>query len=52
MSRLPKAPPDPDPDVELRPDGWDRFRLAVKATAKAGPKHRKQKAKKKRKPSA
>lgn len=39
MSRQPKAPPPP-PEVELRPDGWDRFRLAVKAGAKAGPQHR------------
>jgi len=26
--------------VELRPDGWDRFRAAVHAAAKSGPKHR------------
>ncbi len=25
---------------ELRSDGWDRFRTAVKAAAKAGPQHR------------
>lgn len=24
--------------IELRPDGWQRFRLAVQAAAKAGPK--------------
>lgn len=48
MSRQQKPPQNPD--VELRPDGWDRFRLAVKATAKAGPKHRPAgKARKKRK---
>jgi len=28
-------------DIELRPDGWDRFRKAVHAAAKAGPKPRK-----------
>lgn len=28
-------------EPELRPDGWDRFRLAVKAGVTAGPKHRK-----------
>jgi hypothetical protein len=26
--------------IELRPDGWDRFRAAVRAAAKSGPKHR------------
>jgi hypothetical protein len=26
--------------IELRPDGWDRFRAAVHAAAKSGPKHR------------
>jgi hypothetical protein len=26
---------------ELRPDGWERFRSAVHAAAKSGPKHRK-----------
>ncbi len=26
-------------EVELRPDGWERFRLAVSAAAKSGPKH-------------
>jgi hypothetical protein len=26
--------------VELRPDGWDRFKEAVHAAAKSGPKHR------------
>jgi hypothetical protein len=26
--------------VELRPDGWERFRVAVSAAAKSGPKHR------------
>ncbi len=27
-------------DIELRPDGWDRFRLAVRAAVKSGPKHK------------
>jgi len=32
--------PRPKDPVELRPDGWERFRLAVKAAAKSGPRHR------------
>jgi hypothetical protein len=33
--------PGRNPDeIELRPDGWDRFRAAVRAAAKSGPKHR------------
>jgi hypothetical protein len=28
------------PKIELRPDGWERFRTAVAAAAKSGPKHR------------
>jgi hypothetical protein len=28
------------PEIELRPDGWERFRTAVAAAAKSGPKHR------------
>jgi len=27
-------------EIELRPDGWDRFKQAVHAAAKSGPKHR------------
>jgi len=27
-------------EIELRPDGWERFKVAVKAAAKSGPKHR------------
>jgi hypothetical protein len=27
-------------DLELRPDGWERFKRAVSAAAKSGPKHR------------
>src|SRR5712671_5617499 len=26
--------------IELRPDGWNRFREAVRVAAKSGPKHR------------
>ena len=41
-----------EPEVELRPDGWARFKRAVAAAAKAGPKHRKAKrANKDRKPT-
>jgi hypothetical protein len=29
-----------EPQIELRPDGWERFRTAVTAAAKSGPKHR------------
>ena len=41
-------------EPELRPDGWERFKVAVKAAAKAGPQHRleKKKGKKKRVPRA
>jgi hypothetical protein len=27
-------------EIELRPDGWERFNRAVTAAAKSGPKHR------------
>jgi len=27
-------------EIELRPDGWDRFQTAVDAAVKSGPKHR------------
>jgi hypothetical protein len=27
-------------EVELRPDGWERFNRAVTAAVKSGPKHR------------
>jgi hypothetical protein len=27
-------------DLELRPDGWERFDRAVTAAVKSGPKHR------------
>jgi hypothetical protein len=36
-----KAKPNPkDAEIELRPDGWERFREAVHAAAKSGPKRR------------
>jgi hypothetical protein len=28
-----------EPKIELRLDGWDRFKTAVGAAAKSGPKH-------------
>jgi hypothetical protein len=28
------------PEIELRPDGWERFKTAVAAAVKSGPKHR------------
>ena len=28
------------PEIELRPDGWERFKTAVAAAAKSGPQHR------------
>jgi len=45
----PKRPRDPNqlakqqhipPDIELRPDGWERFERAVGAAVSSGPKHR------------
>jgi hypothetical protein len=27
-------------EIELRPDGWERFRRAVHAAAASGPKHK------------
>jgi len=30
-------------EIALRPDGWERFKRAVGAAAKVGPKHRKTK---------
>src|SRR6478609_2494686 len=36
-------------EVELRPDGWDRFKIAVNAAAKSGPMHRTAKPKKRAK---
>jgi hypothetical protein len=29
-----------EPKIELRRDGWERFKTAVTAAAKSGPKHR------------
>ena len=37
---MPKNLKPSQPDIELRPDGWDRFQNAVQAAAKSGPKHR------------
>jgi len=36
---MPKSK-DQDQEVELVPDAWERFRSAVHAAAKSGPKHR------------
>lgn len=40
MSKKPKTKPTPKPlpKIELRPDGYERFRAAVHAAAKSGPK--------------
>jgi hypothetical protein len=35
-----KAEPRSPNEIELRPDGWERFRTAVHAAAKKGPMHR------------
>jgi hypothetical protein len=40
------AKSDPNKELELRPDGWERFNRAVKAAIKSGPKHRVAKKKK------
>jgi hypothetical protein len=37
------------PEIELRPDGWERFKRAVGAAAQSGPKHRAAPKRKKRK---
>lgn len=42
----PERKPTPE-EVDLRPDGWDRFRVAVKAAAKAGPRPKKTQKKRK-----
>jgi len=34
------ASPKSEEDIELRPDDWERFRQAVHAAAKSGPKHK------------
>jgi hypothetical protein len=36
MNRKPKT----KPEIELRPDGWARFEIAIGAAVKSGPKHR------------
>jgi hypothetical protein len=43
MIRKPKKRLHGSPEIELRPDGWERFKTAVAAAAKSGPKHRKPK---------
>jgi hypothetical protein len=40
MKRSGKPSTEATNEVELRPDGWERFRGAVHAAAKSGPKHR------------
>jgi hypothetical protein len=35
-----KQKPKPEPEIELRPDGWERFERAVGAAVKSGPLHR------------
>jgi len=34
------AKSNPTKELELRPDGWERFDRAVTAAVKSGPKHR------------
>jgi hypothetical protein len=38
--------------IELRTDGWERFRAAVHAAAKSGPKHRQTKDERKERPAS
>jgi hypothetical protein len=38
--RVKDASPPGDDEIELRPDGWERFVQAVHAAAKCGPKHK------------
>ena len=45
------AKSDPKKEIELRPDGWERFDRAVTAAAKSGPKHRVAKKRKAKRPS-
>jgi hypothetical protein len=40
MKHSGKASTEATNEIELRPDGWERFRGAVHAAAKSGPKHR------------
>lgn len=35
-----KAKPKDEAEIELHPDGWQRFERAVDAAVKSGPKHR------------
>lgn len=45
-----KTRQEPSEQIELRPDGWERFKRAVSAAAKVGPKPRKAKEAPKEKP--
>jgi hypothetical protein len=40
MARARTGKAQPSDDVELRPDGWERFEKAVDAAVKSGPKRR------------
>jgi hypothetical protein len=40
MGRAPKKDRLPEPKIELRPDGWERFEKAVDAALKTPPKPR------------
>src|SRR5262245_44788933 len=40
MMRKPNKRQRDSTEIELRSDGWERFRTAVSAAAKSGPKHR------------
>lgn len=40
MSDQKQTPPQSGDEIETRPDGWNRFRRAVNAAIKSGPKHR------------
>ncbi len=35
-----KRKPQIEAEVELRPDGWERFEAAIGAAVKSGPQHR------------
>jgi hypothetical protein len=47
-----KSKPIDTDKIELRADGWERFRAAVQAAAKSGPKHRPPKDDKKERPAS
>jgi hypothetical protein len=50
-TKLTELPLDAD-KIELRADGWERFRAAVHAAAKGGPKHRRPKDERKERPAS